>query len=85
MIKKLIDEKRTRVVVKSDCFKRQIHYDFNIYEADSMRKITNELEILPSNSQIIVERVPISFSEVTYYSQPQQKLDYKTMKGGTKK
>lgn len=50
MIKKLIDEKRTWKVVKSDCFKRQIHYDFNIYEADTMRKITNELDILPTNS-----------------------------------
>ena len=50
-----------------------------------MRKITNELDILPTNSQIMVERVPISFAEVTYYSQPQQKLDYKAMKGGTKK
>lgn len=50
-----------------------------------MRKLTNELELLPSNSNIIIERVPTAFADVTYYSGPQNALDYKGMRQSLKK
>lgn len=70
MVKKLIDDNRAGQKQTSESFKRQIHYDYNIYETGTLWKITNELELIPSNSNLIVERVPIAFADVTYYSNP---------------
>lgn len=85
MIKKLIDESRPGRKQTTESFKRQIHYDYNMYESGSWRKLTNELELVPSNSNLVVERVPITFADVTYYSNPQTKLDYKNMRQSLKK
>lgn len=77
-LKKLIDEKKMMKKEGVECFKRQKHYDFNVYEVGSNRKLTNELEVIPSNCSVIIERVPIEFSDVTFHSDPFLKADWKS-------
>ena len=73
-LKKELENKRMRKNNKIECFKRGIHYDFNMYESETGRKITNEDEIIPSNSSVLVERVPIEYAAITYISKDISKL-----------
>ena len=79
-LKKELENKRMRKNNKIECFKRGIHYDFNIYESETSRKITNEEEIIPSNSSVLIERVPIEYAAITYISKDLSKLSKSSKK-----